>query len=217
MPAIAPPRTKVNTTTLLTSMPISAAASPSSATARIAVPIFVRCTIRYRQAHEEQREHDHQHIDARDVEAEDAECGALPGRGGIGFHRRTEHAAERLLQEERHADGADQRREADDAAEWPVGDALGQHGDGGRGYHRDDEDRGHAEHRMRIEKAGAVKRRRDEIAGERAGHHEVAVREIDQPQHAVDHGVAQRDLRVDAADGQAEHEEVEPLRGGVAV
>ena len=50
MPAIAPPRMKVKTTTLSTSMPISAAASPSSDTARIAVPIFVRCTIRYRPA-----------------------------------------------------------------------------------------------------------------------------------------------------------------------
>ncbi len=56
----------------------------------------------------------------------------------------------------------------------------------------------------------------DEIAGERAGHHDVAVGEIDQAQHAVDHGVAQRDQRIDAADRQAEHDEVEPLRGGVA-
>ena len=41
MPAIAPPSMKVNTTTLFTSMPISAAASLSSDTARIAVPILV--------------------------------------------------------------------------------------------------------------------------------------------------------------------------------
>src|SRR6202041_1810638 len=57
----------------------------------------------------------------------------------------------------------------------------------------------------------------DEITGKRPGHHDVAVREVDQPQHAVDHRVAQRDLRVDAADCQPEHDEVEPLRRGISV
>ena len=40
--------------------------------------------------------------------------------------------------------------------------------------------------------------------------------EVDEPQHAVDHGVAERDQRVDAADGEPEHQEVEPLGERVA-
>ena len=41
-----PPRMKVKMMTLFTSMPIRAAASRSSETARIAVPILVFCTMR---------------------------------------------------------------------------------------------------------------------------------------------------------------------------
>ena len=38
---------------------------------------------------------------------------------------------------------------------------------------------------------------------QRADHHDFAVREVDEPEDAVDHGVAQRDQRVDAAQHQA--------------
>ena len=46
MPAMQAPSTKVKMITLLISMPISAAASRSSDTARIAIPIFVFWTTR---------------------------------------------------------------------------------------------------------------------------------------------------------------------------
>ena len=41
------------------------------------------------------------------------------------------------------------------------------------------------------------------IAGERAEHEDVAVREIDEPQHAIHHRVAERDQRVDRAQRKA--------------
>src|SRR5215475_10330777 len=56
----------------------------------------------------------------------------------------------------------------------------------------------------------------NEVAGEGAGHDEIAMREIDQAQYAVNHGVAKCDLRIDRTDGQAEHHEIDPLRGVVA-
>ncbi len=129
--------------------------------------------------------------------------GALPGWGGIPL--RTEHAAECLLQEERHADGAgDQRRQSHHTAERSIRDALGQHCDSGGCDDRNQQDRAHAQDRMRSPGTERLQRISDEITGERASHHDVAVREVDQPQHAVDHCVAQRDLGVDAADGQPE-------------
>ena len=57
--------------------------------------------------------------------------------------------------------------------------------------------------RIRVE----LQRVGQEVAGERAEHVHVAVREIDQPQHAVDHRVAERDERVD----RAERETVDEL------
>src|SRR5579885_2062485 len=140
MPAMAPPSAKVNTTTLLTSTPIIAAASVSSETARIAVPM----------------------------------------------------------------------------AERPVGDALGQDGDRRRGDDGEGENAGHGEDRAAVEEARAVEGRGQEITGEGARHRDVAVGEIDEAQDAVDHGVAERDQRVDAADREAEHDEVEPLRSRIS-
>src|SRR5579875_2282047 len=62
----------------------------------------------------------------------------------------------------------------------------------------------------------ATAMRGDVVRGVRAGHEHVAVREVDHVEDAVHHGVAERDEGVDAALGQAELHEVEPLRPGVA-
>ena len=73
-----------------------------------------------------------------------------------------------------------------------------------------------AEDGAAVEKSGLGERGGDEISGEGAGHHDVAMREIDQAQDAVDHGVAERHQGVDAADGDAEDQEFEPLDGAVS-
>ena len=64
---------------------------------------------------------DDHRLDDRHVEAEDIDRHLSPFRIGIGADIGAEHAAERLLEDERHADGADQRRQRRDMAERPVG------------------------------------------------------------------------------------------------
>ncbi len=41
------------------------------------------------------------------------------------------------------------------------------------------------------------------ISDERPDHENVAMGEVDEAQHSVDHGVAERDKRIDAAEGNA--------------
>ena len=48
-------------------------------------------------------------------------------------------------------------------------------------------------------------------AGERPDHEHVAVREVDEAQHAINHRVAQRDERVDRAEREAVDELLEEL------
>ena len=50
--------------------------------------------------------------------------------------------------------------------------------------------------------AGPDEGSEDEIAGEPAGHEHLAVGEVDQPEYAVDQGVAEGDQRVEEAVGE---------------
>src|SRR6476659_2352147 len=68
---------------------------------------------------------------------------------------------------------------------------------------------------MAVEKTRAVEVAGQEKGGKRAGHRDIAVGEVDQAQHAVDHRITERYEGVDAADGQPEHEEIEPMGGGI--
>ena len=166
--------------------------------------------------HEKKRETDHQDIEVRNGVAEGMERGPLPFGIGIGSDGGAEHAAEGLLQEERYPERADQWRQPARAPERPVGNAFGQQCKACRSQDRDRDDRCHGHHWPLLEKPRAVERRGDEITGKSPAHDNLAMGKVDHPQHAVDHRVAERDLGVDAADGQAEHHEIEPLRAGVA-
>ena len=167
------------------------------------------------EQHRDQRGADDDRLDDRDVVAEDDDRALHPFRIGIGADIVAEHAAERVLDDEGGADGADQRRERRDMAERPVADPLDDQRRRGAHRHRQQHDRRHRQDRIIVENAGAIEAARQEEGRERSRHGDVAMREVDQAQDAVDHGVAERDQRIDAADGQAEQEEIEPLVGGV--
>jgi hypothetical protein len=105
-----------------------------------------------------------------------------------------------VLQEDRHADRGDQRREAARAAQRAVGDALERPAIGGvddhrEQQHRDDRDRHPAD-------ADGIHDEERDQRHERADHEDLAVREIDHAHDAVDHRVADRDQPVDGAEGQ---------------
>ena len=69
--------------------------------------------------------------------------------------------------------------------------------------HRDDD--GAEDRRVGVE----LERVGEEVAGERAQHVDVAVREVDEAQHAVHHRVAEGDERVDGAEREAVDELLE--------
>ena len=107
-----------------------------------------------------------------------------------------------MLQQDRHADRGDERREPRRIAQRSVGDALDRIAE--RHAHGDRRERGEQEDERawgagqgNLQQAGRGER------GERADHHHLAVGEVDEAEHAVDHGVAERDQRVDAAEHQA--------------
>jgi hypothetical protein len=101
-----------------------------------------------------------------------------------------------VLQKKGNADGADQGRDAGRVAQWTVGDAIDQDADARDGDDRNDHGHGPGQ----VKKGDAPEH---EIGPE---HEDFAVREVDQPQDAVDHGVADGDERVEAAQGQAVQE-----------
>ena len=119
-------------------------------------------------------------------------------------HRLVVDAVERepdVLDDERHADRGDQRREPWRVAQRLVGDPLDRGVEEREAGHDHDErereaadDREHA--RAHVEAEDADDHRARDEAGERE---DVAVREVDQLQDAVDERVAERDETVDRA------------------
>ena len=69
--------------------------------------------------------------------------------------------------------------------------------------------------RARVQEADVAQERGREVAGEGADHEDVAMREVDHAQDAVDHRVAQRDEGIDTAQRCAVHEKVDPGIDGV--
>jgi hypothetical protein len=114
-----------------------------------------------------------------------------------------EEADRDVLEDERHADRRDQRREPGRPAERPVRDELdrdidepaGEHGDGERSEERRDERGG-----RRADGQPERVLRDDHRPGDHPAEHEhVTVREVDQLEDAVHERVAERDERVDRA------------------
>jgi hypothetical protein len=120
-----------------------------------------------------------------------------------------------VLQEDRHADRRDQRRQPERAAQRPVGQAL--HGPAiDRGEdHRDQQDEeqgqrnpGHAERGEQQE---------GDQRDEGADHEDFAMREIDHADDPVDHRVSDRDQAVDGAERDAVDELLEEVLHTVPV
>ena len=201
---------------LLTSMPIIAAASRSSDTARIGGAHLGLVHDQVERPHRGERDEDHEGLRVGNAETEDLELALQPNRIGVGANRRAVHAPERVLEEKRRSDRANERGEGAYVAEWPVADALHHQRDHAAGDHRQPHDQNHGDDWIRVEESGTVQTVGEKIGGEGPAHHHVAVGEIDEAQDAVHHRVAERDEGVDPADHQSEHEVVEPLLAGVA-
>ena len=104
-----------------------------------------------------------------------------------------------VLEQQRDADGRDERRQPRVVADRAVGETLDEHADDAADRHGPERDDDGAEDRgggVEVERVGEV------IAGEGAQHVDVAMREVDQAQDPVDHRVAERDEGVDRAERQ---------------
>ena len=156
---------------------------------------------------DEQVQPDHHHNGDReneDVEPGEAEVGEVPGlfkARGKGFHGKRlgpgppdEHG--QVLQEDGHADGRDQTGQPGRLPQRPVGDHIEEHAADGPAEHGQEE--GHPERHAQSHDKGHGK--------EGPQHVDLAVGEVDQLDHPVDHGVSHGDQGVDASDGQAVYE-----------
>src|SRR5712691_1173574 len=106
-----------------------------------------------------------------------------------------------VLQDDRHADRRDERRQAEGMAQRPVGDAL-DHLAVQRGErHRDQQ------HQEQGNRNGGDTDRHQQQKGDQSGegsdHENIAVGEIDHADDAIDHGVADGDEAVDRAERKA--------------
>ena len=207
-PASAEPMKKVSAIVRLMSTPISWAASRSCAVDAHRPPDA--------RPADEQLQRDHQRrptttidedVDHADADAEDVDSRRRRDDLGRVDRRRAVEDLDDVLQDERDADGGDQRREARRVAQRPVGEPLD--GDArGRpctGIVISEVDaRG-----PRPARAGRRSARlaedvgQDEDRHEGADHEDVAVGEVDELDDAVDHRVAEGDEGVDRADRQA--------------
>ena len=120
------------------------------------------------------------------------------------LHRLVARALQQLdvvLQEDRHADGGDQRGQARRSSQRTIGDPLEGPAIGGGQQHRCDEDQ-----QQRERNPGHPDEAQHEEGNDRdegADHEDLAMREIDHADDAVDQGVADGDQAVDGAEGDA--------------
>jgi hypothetical protein len=153
----------------------------------------------------EARHQRHRHHDDDDLQPGDAHVEAVGAEQGVAalddrarrLGPRTLRQLHVVLQQDRHADRRDQRRELEGAAQWPIGGALdGPAVDGGEGHgHQQDQQDGD---RRRADAQRAADHEADQ-RDEGADHEDFAVREVDHADDAVDHRVADGDQAVDGA------------------
>ena len=160
---------------------------------------------------DEQRQAEHQHDaehddhDPHDVDLQRHRCGSRSSnemnvRRVVAARNAAEQQQHRVLEEERHAERGDQRRDPRRVAQRPVGEALDRDARARR-----QPTPGEQEHDQQQQRHGDRERRRaaepldHEVADERPDHVDVAVGEVQQLQDPVDHRVAERDQRVEAA------------------
>ncbi len=117
--------------------------------------------------------------------------------------------ADRVLEEEGHADGGDQGDEPGRAAQRAVGDAL--HGDGEEPTRQHADQQHHDQHEERredLEQPHGLEGEEHLHAHEGAHHEDLGVGEVDELEHTVHHGVPERDQGVHEAQDQAVEEDL---------
>jgi hypothetical protein len=114
----------------------------------------------------------------------------------------TSRDLDEIRQHDRHADRRDQRREAEGAAQRPVGDAFDRPVPQGRQHHADDQHAEKGERHRRDAEPGRDDEE-DDQRDEGGDHEQVAMGEIDHADDAEDHRVADGDETVDGAERNA--------------
>ena len=118
----------------------------------------------------------------------------------------------KILEKSGDADRAGQRGEDMRPPQLPVGDAFIRVAVAGGENHR------HEQAQPKIEQDVISPRHREDSdrvdAGEHPDHEDFTVREIDHAQHAVNHGVAESDQRVDRPAGDSADENFRESRSG---
>jgi hypothetical protein len=157
--------------------------------------------------HEDDRDRDDRELLAGQPDPGDEEIGARRERREE-LRVRPENELRRVLDEQGDADRCDEERQPRRPPDRPVGEALDEDADDGAEDHRAEHDEEGA-HERRL---APLQLPRKVVPGVGAQHVNVAVREVDEPQHAVDHGVAERDQGVDRPQGEAVDELLEKRR-----
>ena len=206
MPASAEPMKNVAVIVRFTLMPSISAASRSAATARICLPSLVRLTSS-RSPTISTRPSTRTMICTASMLTDPI---VDPGRERDEVRRvvdprlRAEQQQRRVLQEERDADRGDQRRDPRRVTQRPVGEALDRDAEPAAPSPAASTNMITSSSGTGIVSADRPAEPLDhEVADVRPDHVQVAVREVEQLQHAVDHRVAQRDQRVERAGGDA--------------
>jgi hypothetical protein len=148
----------------------------------------------------------HQQDEDLPVLDRDAEHHELAGGDHLGKEPRprAHHVHRGVLEEHRDAEGADEGRQPGGVPQGTVGHALDRDAEGRDQGHRNEEDPGQqGDREAQRESFGDRHRRQHEHGDHRPQHEQVAVREVDQLEDAVHHGVAERDQRVDGSDREA--------------
>jgi len=154
------------------------------------------------QHHEDDRADDDDHLWKPDVhvarqrEPLRPENAVLPGVGVVAHGLRTEHELGSVLEEERHAERGDERRDTRCLAQPPVREALDHHAEQSAADHRADEHQGDEEREVDGERVRGAEDRHQPVADERPDHEDVAVGEVQELENAVHHRVAERDQRI---------------------
>ena len=162
--------------------------------------------------------HDQNHeAGAGDLEGQDGTLLGQPlGKPRIALGGRPEEPQHQVLDKERHADRRDQRNQPWRVAKGPVGHPFHHHSGEGREEDGHQDDERQAQHEVLFpHPVGLELVRRDE-AGHSPHHEDLAVGEVDEPQHAVDHRVTEGDQAVHRTLGEPGDQETLELVAGEA-
>ena len=177
----------------------------SSATARKALPALHDVP---EDAHRGSGHHQHQEAGACYLEGQDgALLGEPLGEARVALRGRPEQPEHQVLDEERHADRGDERNQPGRVAQRPVGHPLHQHSHRRREEDRHQHDQRQAEEEVGLPHPVGIELLRGDEPGHRPDHEHLAVGEVDEAEHAVDHRVAQGDEAVHRALGEAGNEQ----------